>query len=214
MRIGKIADRNLGLSRNVPTGRPVRQRIKGMGIGCLLLALFGGLWLGLTLAGAPLPVLVPAVALPTLILVVLAIGVLRDGVRRIATEPPPAPEQRLAGRRVGQTFGLIFGAEGVLIAVVANLLARSHRQAYIPAAVGIIVGLHFLPLARVFHYSLYTKTGLAGIIACLITGWLARAHANAAGIATGGAMALILWITASIVLADARRLLAATRLRP
>ena len=64
-----------------------------------------------------------------------------------------------AGRRMGMSFGIIFGIEGLLIGAAAAALAQAGRPLLIPVAIALIVGLHFFPLARVFRVPVYHLTG-------------------------------------------------------
>ena len=91
-------------------------------------------------------------------------------------------------------------AEGIAIAPVALILANTGENRLIPAAIAIIVGLHFLPIARGTPRPLNYATGAAMI---------------AAGVAglrliDGGAVALIctgvLWATCLVMIVQAATL--------
>jgi hypothetical protein len=74
-------------------------------------------------------------------------------------------------KRVGILFGIIFGVETGLIALCSTLLARRGLGLWIPIAIAIIVGVHFLPPARVFEVQLYYWTGslsVLGVLGCLL----------------------------------------------
>ncbi|MFY9646411.1 MAG: hypothetical protein WAK29_14620 [Terriglobales bacterium] len=71
-------------------------------------------------------------------------------------------QQEAANRQNMRQFYLIFGAElaAIFIAVVAlNLL---HYPDFILCAIAVIVGVHFIPLARLFQSPFYYGTALAG----------------------------------------------------
>ncbi len=76
------------------------------------------------------------------------------------------PERAAAeGKRAGMWFGIIFGLEGALIAGAAVWLSAHGLTMWIPVAAAAIVGIHFLPLARIFKAPLYYSTGVAAVIA-------------------------------------------------
>ena len=58
-------------------------------------------------------------------------------------------------------FNLVFGLEGVVIALAVVLLGRSGMGTLVPAVVAIIVGVHFFPLAELFRVRAYHATGAA-----------------------------------------------------
>ena len=66
-----------------------------------------------------------------------------------------------AKKKAEKVFHLVNAAQWGLILVVGNVLNNLGHGDWVLAAVIIIVGLHFLPLARVFHYPIHIYTGLA-----------------------------------------------------
>jgi hypothetical protein len=101
---------------------------------------------------------------------------------------------------VGRIVGIWSAVEGVAMFLAANVLINSgHSDAVMPAF-AIIVGLHFVPLARGFPLPLYYATGAAMVLAG--TGALLLPGAERGPVA-GLASALILWVT-SILLAGPR----------
>ena len=58
------------------------------------------------------------------------------------------PRTAAEEERIGRLVGFWSLAEGIAIAPVAFILANTGLGRLIPAAIAIIVGLHFLPLAR------------------------------------------------------------------
>ncbi len=87
--------------------------------------------------------------------------------------------------------------EGIVIGAVVLILGATGRARLIPAAIAIMVGLHFLPIARGVPRSLNYATG-AGMIA-----------AGAAGLRSPdtGAVALacaaVLWATCIVMILQA-----------
>jgi hypothetical protein len=106
------------------------------------------------------------------------------------------------GKRAGMWFGIIFGLEGALIAGAAILLSANGLQNWIPVAAAAIVGIHFLPLARLFRVPLYYFTGIVSVIAAAAS---FAVHDPAVRVFWLGInMATILWITATVALVQAR----------
>ncbi|HXE08761.1 MAG TPA: hypothetical protein VN612_12750 [Acidobacteriaceae bacterium] len=68
-------------------------------------------------------------------------------------------------RRLSFRFGLVVAAEVVACNVVSMMCLRAHRWELIVPLTLIVVGLHFLPLARLFHVPRYNVTG---VLFCLI----------------------------------------------
>jgi hypothetical protein len=64
-----------------------------------------------------------------------------------------------SGRKIMRQFGMIFAAEGGAIAVVCVACVESHHWIFIVPLSLIIVGLHFLPLARLFGVPRYYTRG-------------------------------------------------------
>ena len=98
-------------------------------------------------------------------------------------------------------FGIIFGAEGLLIWLCVMLLQHLGLSVWIPIAVALIVGVHFLPLAHVFEVPLYYWTGALstlGVIACLLIPDMDKRVLSAAL-----GMAAVLWATALMLLVRA-----------
>lgn len=181
----------------------VSDQLKGMGMGGLFLALFGGFWMVAALNDQTFVWIATCVLLPGSLLVIRSISILLTARQARSLEPPITAEDAAQARGIGRQFGLVFMLEFGLIAVAANLLAHYHRMDWILPAIALIVGAHFLPLARVFHYSLYYFTGGIEIAASLGIGWGMRAHPAAAEAVLGLVMGLSLWLTALILMVQA-----------
>jgi hypothetical protein len=102
----------------------------------------------------------------------------------------------IEGKHVGRVVAVATAIELVAILVTQALLAKLHQPTAMMPAVAIIVGLHFLPLARWIPVPLYYRTGGALVAAGLMA--LVLPPADRA-IWTGAAAALILW-TSGIML--------------
>ena len=99
-------------------------------------------------------------------------------------------------------FGIIFGIEGALIALAAILLGQHGLGLWIPFAAALIVGIHFLPLARVFDMPLYYWTGFASVVGVL--GCLFIHDVYVRVLAVGLVMAAVLWLSVIVLLVQTR----------
>ena len=57
-------------------------------------------------------------------------------------------KSKKGGRRIGRFVGIASGVEGILIILTVNVLANIGKSELLIPIIAIIVGLHFLPLAR------------------------------------------------------------------
>jgi hypothetical protein len=186
------------------TSTLTKARMRGIVGGAAILTLFGGLWCILALVYWPArPVWgIPAASAATFVLLVICILRLMASAKLPDSHDPAAAAK---GKRAGILFGIIFGVEAGLIALSSALLANSGLGDWIPVAVGIIVGVHFLPLAYVFEVPLYYGTGaltVIGILGCL--------SIHAVGLrllCVGLVMAGVLWLTAVLLLIRTRSVL-------
>jgi hypothetical protein len=177
---------------------PTRAQARGAIIGAIILTLFGAAWAYGALLNRP--------STPTYALFVAAIppvglglisGLSFAGTGKL---PPAADPDRAAreGRRMGIIFGVVFGIEGALIAIVANYLMRIGRPLLIPVWVVGIVGAHFLPLAKTFRIPIYAWTGWL-LMSCALGSLLVPDEALR-DFVLGCAAAIVLWVSAGIVL--------------
>ena len=171
--------------------------VRGSVAGAAILTLFGASWCIVALALWPAH---PGWSIPAgcvAAIALLALCVLRlMAVRNIPSFDDPVAAAK--GKRAGMFFGIIFGGEGVLIWLCAVLLAHLGLSTWIPIAVAVIVGLHFIPLARVFEVPLYYWTGaltVLGMLACSLIG-----NSGTRLLCAGLLMAAVLWLTALLLL--------------
>jgi len=102
-------------------------------------------------------------------------------------------------------FRLISILEVAGIGVVIFLAAYFHRMDLLAAGISVVVGLHFLPLARLFRFPVYNVTGIAIVLCGLLSITFLRGNdiTFSAGTGTG----LVLWISAGYVLRCSGKLL-------
>jgi hypothetical protein len=105
------------------------------------------------------------------------------------------------GDHVGRVVGIATAIECVAIFLAANVLMNLHQPTLVMPAIAIIVGLHFVPLARWIPVPLYYWTGggllVAGLVAVLLP-------ADDRAIITGIASALILWVSCILLVRHGR----------
>jgi hypothetical protein len=104
--------------------------------------------------------------------------------------------------RRGRLVGIASGIEGVLILLAVNVLQNVGKRDFVAPAVAIIIGLHFIPLARWLPAPFYYGTALllvaAGGIGCLVQ----DSHERL--LLVSFASATVLWLTAIGVLLAVR----------
>jgi hypothetical protein len=110
-----------------------------------------------------------------------------------------SPEEHARRDRL---VGIASGAEGLAIPVAVTVLGNIGLSDYAAPVIAIIVGLHFLPLARWLPAHLYYGTS-ALLIALGVSGCAIRAPDQRLLIVSIGA-ASVLWLTCVIVLSRAR----------
>jgi hypothetical protein len=102
-------------------------------------------------------------------------------------------------RRIGRLVGLASFAEVVAIVVGVQVLAHAGRPDLIVSLIAVVVGLHFLPLARWIPMPKYYVSGLA-LVTTACTGVAIPAEHRVLFVASTASA--ILWLTAlSVVLA-------------
>ena len=177
-----------------PAPWPIAQEAAGAGraVGAMFFSVFGGLWvtLGLAqvLAHPPAWVwLLPA--LPALALLGRAVTVFRRhrGARAALGSQPEVKQRE-------KLFHRINAGQWIAIFVLGNALKWLGLGAWFIPMVIAVVGLHFLPLARLFRYPPHQLTGGALIALAILAPLASGRPDNAWGpLGTG----LILWASAA-----------------
>ena len=136
----------------------------GRAVGAMFFSVFGGMWLVLWThrAHADRPAILAAVI--AFAAAVLAIAIRRyRRFRGAALAAAESPEKKKADR----IFHLVNAAQWLAILVIGNVLANTGRPDWvIPAAIAII-GLHFLPLGKLFANPAHYITGAALLLLAL-----------------------------------------------
>lgn len=118
-----------------------------------------------------------------------------------ASRQPLGTGNPVEGDHVGRAVGIATAIEGVAIFLVANVLFNLNMPTLLLPAIAIIVGLHFIPLARWIPVPLYYRTG-AGLIAVGLAAALLPPQDRA--IATGVAAAAVLWASCILLVRRGR----------
>jgi len=169
----------------------------GIAQGVLVMTSFGLIWAVVAASAAPSTVaLIALVILAAGVTAAVAVTALRLAARSAArgtTRRVAASSQRV--------FGLVNAGQTALILIAVFGLVKAGRPGLIPAAVCFVVGLHFLPLARVFDVAVYWLTG-GVLVAVAVVGALVYAGDADGALArtvVGLPAAAALWITSLLV---------------
>jgi hypothetical protein len=179
------------------------ETVAGAGRGALIIACAGAGWLGWGLgeANAFNAVVGPAFGCMALILWVWSIYTIRKGRLLCKQFPPVSPSTRRAVRR---SFLFVVLIE-VLALVFAFILAnRLHRPDLWADWLSMVVGLHYLPLAKIF------RAPILGIFGILITLWCVLCwvlfRSNVLVISATLGTGILLWATSVSALLRARKI--------
>lgn len=148
------------------------------------------------------------VTLVGVILISSSIILLRNALRLPADASPEiAVRSKARGRKIGLLFGVVFLAEAVIIGILDAILGQTGHGDWDVPVTYFIVGLHFIPLAFVFHVRPYVVLGFLWVIITFLTVLLFPANQVLAqgvtfwvffpiagcGLATWAIVAYILW---------------------
>ena len=133
---------------------------RSRGIVALIEGFFAFMWFGWGQAQAPSWLTVPLLAGSALGAVVAVVG----GVVAARATGQRTP---MAEREIRHRYNVIVGVEFALIAAGALVLGKSGEPTWIPVWVCTVVGVHFLPLARVFPGLFLVPLGVALLVVAL-----------------------------------------------
>lgn len=160
---------------------PSRQQVRGAGVGVMLLGIGGGLWAALGLAGIP-------GGQPWAGLMVVAVAAAFVAVGAwVAARADRLPRVEPGLRELWPNVAIIPSSLALGAALFGDALARAQHQTLLPLVIMLLVGFHFLPLARVLGLALYHQTGL-WLVALALCTW-----AFVPQILATGALTLALW---------------------
>jgi hypothetical protein len=180
------------------------ERARGTSIGATIAGGFGAAWLtlGMSSAGVPLGVAL-AVVLPVFVLIAFLGSVARRRLPKFSEAETPEKKQKM------RAFNMVNIAQWLAIFGVINLLRNFHLAAWIVPSIVLIVGAHFIPLARIFQAPQHLKTGIAMMLCAAVAVVLPVSVRDTVECMGAG---LILWISAAGALYVAFRLAPPSRL--
>ena len=176
-------------------GPDVWIRIRGRTIGSIVCFGFGAysLYCWIAVTSAEKATWFYMIAAVTAVLVLCAI------VQLVAMRGTPQPTMRLQSKwAYNLKFFAVVAMEVAAIILGGPILAHFHRSDLYSNWVGAVVGIHFLPLARLFKVPLYYVTGGAIALAALGS-LLISQNSLRTGLCSGGA-GLVLWLTGGLIL--------------
>ncbi len=187
----------------LPTTGPLatgmsNEELRGRSSGTVVGAVMGMVWAASVVGALGTAVLVvPVLTAGAAIVTVLMMGARR--LRRAAAGARVGGTQGISPGRARNRFAQVVAGESVAIAVSINVLVRADRAEWVPAVVCVVVGVHFLPLARLFRVRLYYLTAAALLLVAATTALLGAAGVPAAvwRLLPGLGAAAVLWATSA-----------------
>ncbi len=114
--------------------------------------------------------------------------------------------QRAENRGIRVWFAWTTGTQTVLVAFGVWWFVHAHAVERIWPWIGLVVSLHLIPLARVFHVRTYYVTGIVGSVLALVTFTsIAKPYSLAI---LGVGMAALMWVSAAYLARNADRVTA------
>ena len=180
------------------------ERARGASIGATIVGGFGAVWLAMGMSAAGMPERVAiALVLPVFALIACLASAVRRRLPQLAEPESPEKKQMMS------EFAVVNVVQWVAIFGTIKLLTNWHLGGWIVAAIVLIVGAHFLPLARIFGARQHVVTGAALMLCAAIAVVLPPSVRDAVECVTAG---IILWASAAAALYTAFRLAPPSRL--
>jgi hypothetical protein len=161
--------------------------------GALIFAIVGGAWSAYgvyALGRSDLPWLMFAPIVIALILLTLVARLQRRVDARDAE--PWTPSELEQGKKDGRMFAAVNIVQGIAIFIAVQVWYNLQRPEYLAPTIGIIVGLHFLALARLMRMPAHFIPGALMILLAVVV-MVAVPSRQYWGVAVGFGNALILW---------------------
>jgi hypothetical protein len=183
----------------------------GLSNGATVLALAGAFWIGLGIGMVSQHVhwVVPAVG--TVIQVGGSVALILAAVRlRRRSGFQRSELRRFEGFSKGQQRHIVKWmrwttvGQTLLISVLVWMCVTAKAEHLIWGSIGVVVSLHFAPLAKIFHVRTYYFASIAGTIACAAGFAVSSTPYGVASL--GLVMATIMWVSAAHVLVNADRI--------
>lgn len=177
-----------------------REELRGLAFGIFVISAFGFVWASTGSSALPsgssLVLTVSAVVSLALFSAAFYLWRASRFLPELTKDAMPAGTWR--------RFQIVGIAEGAAIGAAVFVLASVGRPEWTPAAVALIVGIHFFPLASLFRVRIYHITGLLLCAVFALTVILAAASgAEVVWFAVPGlGSALVLWATGAVLAAS------------
>lgn len=113
-------------------------------------------------------------------------------------------QQRAEARRMRAGFGWTTAGQTVLIGLGVWWCVRTNAMDQIWPWIGLVVSVHLIPLARVFHVRAYYVTAGAGTVISLVA--LSRLLSPYVLATLGGGLAAVMWLSATYLVWSADKL--------
>jgi hypothetical protein len=170
-------------------------QLKGGARAALICAFFGSAWMywAVVFSGSQSPVWFSIVTVSAVVLTLWAILRVR-AFRHLASSPGELAHWMRFRKFFWIDSAIEWGLGGVTVFVLGHL----GRSDLMPQALGVIIGLHFLPLAKIFAARLYYWTGAIMVIAAIGSFIIPRSDIRSVADCT--AIGLILWLTGLVIL--------------
>jgi hypothetical protein len=180
------------------------ERARGASIGATIVGGFGAVWLALGMAAANVPALVAIAILVPVFALIAHLGLV---VRRRLPKLPHAETPKK--KQIMRAFVVVNVVQWVAILGTINLLRNLQLDGWIVSAIVLIVGAHFVPLARIFGSRQHVVTGAAMMLCAAAAIVLPTSRRDTVECVSAG---LILWASAAAALHTAFRLAPSSRL--
>jgi hypothetical protein len=179
------------------------EAVIGAGRGALIVAMFGAGWLGWGLgqARAFTGFVGPAFGLIELFLLACSIYVIRQG-RLLRKQYPPIPAS--TRQAIRKSFLLVVFMEVVGLLLVWTLANRLRRPDLATDWCAMVVGLHFLPLAKIFRALSLGVIGMLMTLWCVVCWSLFRSNTLVISVTVG--TGILLWAASVSALFRARKI--------
>ncbi len=170
----------------------------GMAFGALIMGFFGCVWLlwGLAAMNVRTPIIIAATIAFAASIWIPGVVLLRNASHATKNAAPLSAAEEREQSRMGKMFGLVFVAEGLLIFLAVNVLNNLHLGDYAISAIAAVVGLHFLPLARLFRRPMYYVVGTIMTVAALVS---IAIPASIRISALSTTISVIIWLTCVLI---------------
>ena len=165
----------------------------GRGMAAIITTVFGFIWLGWGLSvlrGLPAAIWVAYFSLAA-VLIALAVAAVRRGRKMVRLHAGLRNDFWQTRRKAFRIVSLLEAAGCIIVVVLASVFRRPD---WIAVGISLVVGLHFLPLGRIFGFSGYYWTGSLIVIWDILSITALRSWNLTASAAIG--TGLILWATA------------------